>query len=64
MSRNAETIENLIVEALFVAVESDDFDRLASNHADDPGREICESLAHDQGLLDRLADKLGTRGPL
>ena len=26
-----ETIENLIVEALFVAVESDDFDRLASN---------------------------------
>jgi site-specific DNA recombinase len=31
VSRNAETIENLIVEALFVAVESDDFDRLASN---------------------------------
>ena len=57
MSRNAETIENLIVEALFVAVETD-FDRLASNHADDPAREICESLAHDQGLLDRLADKV------
>jgi len=53
-----ETIENLIVEALFVAVESDDFDRLASNHTDDPAREICESLAHDQGLLDRLADKV------
>jgi hypothetical protein len=58
MSRNAETIENLIVEALFVAVESDDFDRLASNHADDPARENCESLAPDQGLLDRLADKV------
>lgn len=58
VSRDAETIENLIVEALFVAVESDDFDRLASNHADDPAREICESLAHDQGLLDRLADKV------
>jgi hypothetical protein len=59
VSRNAETIENLIVEALFVAVESDDFDRLASNHpADDPAREICASLAHDQGLLDRLADKV------
>jgi hypothetical protein len=58
VSRNAEAIEKLIVEALFVAVESDDFDRLASNHADDPAREICESLAHDQGLLDRLADKV------
>ena len=58
MSRNAETIENLIVEALLVAVESDDFDRLASSHTDGPAREICESLAHDQGLLDRLADKV------
>src|SRR5829696_6949953 len=28
VSRNAETIENLIVETLFVAVESDDFDDL------------------------------------
>jgi DNA invertase Pin-like site-specific DNA recombinase len=58
VSRDAETIENLIVEALFVAVESDDFNRLASSHADDPTRELYELLAHDQGLLDRLADKV------
>jgi site-specific DNA recombinase len=58
ISRLAAPIENLITEALFVAVESPEWDRLAQRPADDPTRELHEQLARDQGLLDRLEDKV------
>jgi hypothetical protein len=58
VSRLAEPIENLICEALFVAVESPRWNELAERPADDPTRELHEQLARDQGLLDRLEDKV------
>jgi site-specific DNA recombinase len=58
VARLAEPIERLIEEALFVAVESPTWDRLAERPADDPTRELHEQLARDQGLLDRLEDKV------
>ncbi|HEV8373646.1 MAG TPA: recombinase family protein [Actinomycetota bacterium] len=58
ITRAAAPIEALICEALFVAVESPEWDRLAERPADDPTRELHEQLARDQGLLDRLEDKV------
>jgi site-specific DNA recombinase len=58
VSRLAAPIEALICEALFVAVESPQWDELAERPADDPTRELHEQLARDQGLLDRLEDKV------
>jgi site-specific DNA recombinase len=58
VSRLAAPIEALICEALFVAVESPQWDELADQPADDPTRELHEQLARDQGLLDRLEDKV------
>jgi hypothetical protein len=41
-----------------VAVESPAWDQVAERPADDPTRELYEALVRDQGLLDRLEDKV------
>jgi signal transduction protein with GAF and PtsI domain len=51
-------LESLIEGAIFHAVESDRFQRMASQGEDDPTNELYEQLARDQGLLDRLEDKI------
>lgn len=56
--RKLADVEGLITEALFVAVESPEWDRLADRPTADPTRELYELLARDQGLLDRLEDKV------
>src|SRR6266516_1606536 len=56
--RMAEPLEDLITAAIFHAVESDLFKRLAAQREDDPTAAQYEQLARDQGLLDRLEDKL------
>jgi site-specific DNA recombinase len=56
--RKLTDVEELITEALFVAVESPEWDRLTERPADDPTRGLYEQLAHDQMLLDRLEDKV------
>src|SRR5215207_5698761 len=58
MRRNMAKVDELITEALFQAVESPEWDRLAERPAADPTRELYEQLARDQGLLDRLEDKV------
>jgi site-specific DNA recombinase len=58
VSRAAAPIEELITEALFVAVESPEWERVAERPPADPSRELHEQLARDQGLLDRLEDKV------
>jgi site-specific DNA recombinase len=58
ITRLAAPIEELICEALFVAVESPEWDQVAERPADDPSRPLHEQLARDQGLLDRLEDKV------
>jgi site-specific DNA recombinase len=58
LQRSADQVEQLITEALFVAVESPAWDQVAERPADDPTREFHEALARDQGLLDRLEDKV------
>ena len=56
--RKMADVEALITEALFVAVESPTWDQLAERPAADPTRELYEQLAQDQGVLDRLEDKV------
>jgi site-specific DNA recombinase len=58
VSRAAEPMEELITEAIFRAAESDLFKRLAEREEDDPTAQLYEQLARDQGLLDRLEDKV------
>jgi site-specific DNA recombinase len=58
VSRAAEPLEELITEAIFRAAESDLFKRLAAQEEDDPTAQLYEQLARDQGLLDRLEDKV------
>jgi site-specific DNA recombinase len=58
VQRSAAPVEKLITEALFTAIESPEWDRLAGRPADDPTRGLYEQLAHAQGLLDRLEDKI------
>jgi site-specific DNA recombinase len=58
ISRQAEPIERLIEEAIFHAVESDVFKKMATEEEDDPTAMLYEQLARDQGLLDRLEDKV------
>jgi DNA invertase Pin-like site-specific DNA recombinase len=58
MRRAMTKVDELICEALFAAVESPEWDRLAERPASDPTRELYEQLARDQGLLDRLEDKV------
>lgn len=59
VQRNTVPVENLICSALFEAVESPEF--FAAFGDDDQKQvtsELYESLARDQGLLDRLEDKV------
>jgi site-specific DNA recombinase len=58
LQRSADQVESLITEALFLAVESPAWDQVAERPADDPTRGLHEALARDQGLLDRLEDKV------
>jgi site-specific DNA recombinase len=58
LQRSADQLERLITEALFVAVESPAWDQVSQRPADDPTREFHEQLVRDQGLLDRLEDKV------
>lgn len=58
MRRSMAKVDELICEALFAAVESPEWERLAERPAADPTRELYEQLARDQGLLDRLEDKV------
>jgi site-specific DNA recombinase len=58
VSRAAEPLEKLITEAMFHATESDLFKQLAAQEQDDPTAPLYEQLARDQGLLDRLEDKV------
>jgi site-specific DNA recombinase len=57
LQRSADQVENLITEALFVAVESPTWDQVAERSADDPTRELYERLARDQARLDKLDDE-------
>jgi len=56
--RQADPIDNLITEAIFKAVESKAWKRRAAQDQDDPTAPLYEQLARDQGLLDRLEDKV------
>jgi site-specific DNA recombinase len=58
LSRQAEPLEALIREAIFHAAESEQFARLAAQEDGDPVAPLYEKLARDQGLLDRLEDKI------
>jgi len=57
LERSAVHVEQLITEALFVAVE-EGIEPHRAAAKDDPTRELYEALARDQGLLDRLEDKV------
>jgi site-specific DNA recombinase len=58
VGRQAEPIENLITEAIFKATEGDLWKRLQAAPQEDPTASLYEQLARDQGLLDRLEDKM------
>jgi DNA invertase Pin-like site-specific DNA recombinase len=58
ISRQADPMEHLVTEAIFVATESDLFQRLTVQKEHNPMQELYEQLARDQGLLDRLEDKV------
>ena len=57
LERLADPVEQLITEALFVAVEKGIEPHRAAAEGD-PTSELYEALARDQGLLDRLEDKV------
>lgn len=58
IQRVAENLEQLITEAIFSAVEGDVFKRFSAQEEDDPIQALYEQLARDQGLLDRLEDRV------
>jgi site-specific DNA recombinase len=58
VARQANALERLITEAIFKAVEGDLWKRLQQVEKDDPTAVLYEQLARDQGVLDRLEDKL------
>lgn len=58
VQRSAQPVEELIVGALFEAVSSPEFTQMAQRSRTDPAAELVEQLARDQGLLDRLEDKV------
>jgi site-specific DNA recombinase len=57
LQRSADHVEHLITEALFVAVE-DGIEPHRAAAKNDPTSGLHEALARDQGLLDRLEDKV------
>jgi site-specific DNA recombinase len=58
ISRQADALERLIEQTLFRAVEGDTFKRVGTSEEGDPTAALYERLARDQGLLDRLEDKV------
>jgi site-specific DNA recombinase len=58
VGRQADPIDKLITEAIFRAAEGDLWKRLQAQEEDDPTAPLYEQLARDQGLLDRLEDKV------
>jgi len=59
VARLVEHLDELVTAALFEAVESPEFEEAVGDlDEDDPTAELYESLARDQGLLDRLEDKI------
>ncbi|HEX8862624.1 MAG TPA: recombinase family protein [Actinomycetes bacterium] len=58
VGRQAEPIEKLIEQAIFKATEGDLWKRLQQVEQEDPTAPLYEQLARDQGLLDRLEDKM------
>jgi site-specific DNA recombinase len=59
VARLVEHLDELVMAALFEAVESPEFEEaVGALDEDDPTAELYESLARDQGLLDRLEDKI------
>jgi hypothetical protein len=58
IGRQADPIEELVTGAIFAAVEGDTWQRLSATQEDDPIAPLYEQLARDQGLLDRLEDKV------
>ena len=58
ISRQADALEHLVEEAIFRATEGDLWRRLQAEEQDDPMAVLYEQLARDQGVLDRLEDKM------
>jgi len=58
IQRVADKLEQLITEAIFAAVEGDLFKQLEVQEEAYPTQALYEQLARDQGLLDRLEDKV------
>jgi site-specific DNA recombinase len=58
IQRVANKLEQMITETILAAVESDLFRRLVSQEEDEPTQALYQRLARDQGLLDRLQDKV------
>ncbi len=57
-SRNLERVDREVTERLLYRLESPQFAETASTPEEDPTRAIYAALAHDQGLLDRIEDKV------
>jgi len=58
LQRNLPDVDHEVTERLLYRLESTAFAQAASRPAEDPTRELYEQLAVEQGLYDRLEDKL------
>jgi site-specific DNA recombinase len=58
LQRNVRDVDHEVTERLLYRLESTAFEQAASRPAEDPTRELYEQLAVEQGLYDRLEDKL------
>jgi len=58
LSRNVGYVDNEVTERLLYRLESTAFEQAASRPAEDPTRDLYEQLAVEQGIYDRLEDKL------
>jgi len=58
ISRDVRYVDKEVTERLFHTLESTAFEQAASRPAEDPARKLYEELAVEQGIFDRLEDKL------
>jgi DNA invertase Pin-like site-specific DNA recombinase len=58
VSRDVRYVDKEVTERLLYRLESTAFEQAASRPAEDPTRELYEQLAMEQGIYDRLEDKL------
>ena len=58
IERNLRDVDHEVTERLLYRLESTAFEQAADRPADDPTRELYEQLATEQGIYDRLEDKL------